>query len=136
MAQLQTPHRPRRSASLTAALTALATGITLGVLPAAPALADTDPVTGVPETVTAEALPTVQIDGVAWKVALHGNTAYAGGEFTNARPAGALPGAGTMPRRNLLAFDVRTGALQSWAPNPNGSVQALALSPDGSRLYV
>ncbi|WP_375500594.1 hypothetical protein [uncultured Jatrophihabitans sp.] len=39
--------------------------------------------------VTADALPTVQIDGVAWSQAIVGNTVYVGGKFTHARPAGA-----------------------------------------------
>ena len=43
-------------------------------------------------TVTADALPTVQIDGVAWAQAVVGNTVYVAGEFTTARPAGAPAG--------------------------------------------
>ena len=43
-------------------------------------------------TVTADALPTVQIDGVVWSQAVVGNTVYAGGRFNNARPAGAAGG--------------------------------------------
>jgi PKD repeat protein len=95
----------------------------------------TDPTN--PTTVTAEPLPTVQIDGVVWAQAIVGNTVYAAGKFTNARPAGAAPGTQLTPRNNLLAYDIRTGQLiTSFAPNLNGQVMAVAASPDGSRIYV
>ena len=42
--------------------------------------------------VTADALPTVQINGVVWDQEIIGNTAYAVGEFTSARPAGGPAG--------------------------------------------
>ena len=42
--------------------------------------------------VTADALPTAQIDGVVWSQAIVGNTVYAGGSFKTARPAGAAAG--------------------------------------------
>ncbi len=87
--------------------------------------------------VTADALPTVQVDGVVWSQAIVGNTVYAGGSFTNARPAGAAAGTNLVPRNNLLAFDIRTGELiTSFAPELNGQVLAVAASPDGSRVYV
>ena len=90
-----------------------------------------------PATVSADALPTVQIDnGVVWDVLVAGSTAYAGGEFSNARPAGAAPGTNLVPRSNFLAFDVRTGALSSFDPSFNGRVNDIAVSPDGRRLYV
>ncbi|WP_456789859.1 PKD domain-containing protein, partial [Cellulomonas sp. P5_C5] len=99
--------------------------------------ADTAPAAGTPPTVSADGLPTTQINGVVWQQALVGDTVYAGGEFSNARPAGAAAGVNTVPRSNLLAFDVRTGVLNpSWAPNPNAQVRAVVKSPDGRRVYV
>lgn len=92
----------------------------------------------VPEAAVAvDVLPTVQIDGVAWSQAAVGTTVYAGGEFTTARPAGAAPGVDTVGRKNLLAYDVTTGVLQS-AFNPwvNASVLVVAASPDGRRVYI
>lgn len=87
--------------------------------------------------VTADALPTTQIDGVAWDQEIVGNTVYAGGEFTNARPAGAAAGVNTTPRSNLLSYNLTTGDLnQGFKQDTNGSVNVLAASPDGSRLYV
>lgn len=87
--------------------------------------------------VTGDPIPTAQIDnGVAWTVKIIGNTVYAGGSFTNARPAGSGPGQNLVPRNNLLAFNLTTGVLTSFAPNINGQVKVLAASPDGTRLYV
>ncbi|MDR7382451.1 PKD domain-containing protein [Promicromonospora iranensis] len=87
-------------------------------------------------TVTADALPTVQIDGVAWDQEIVGNTVYVGGSFTEARQPGAAVGSG-VARHNLLAYDIRTGQLvTSFAPVLDGQVLSLALSPDGSRLYA
>ncbi|NEM91214.1 PKD domain-containing protein [Galbitalea soli] len=82
-------------------------------------------------------MPTVQIDGVVWSEVIIGNTVYAGGEFTTARPAGSPLGVNTVPRSNLLAFDLTTGNLiTTFAPTVNGAVRTLAASPDGTRLYV
>ncbi|MEV7528524.1 PKD domain-containing protein [Agrococcus sediminis] len=88
-------------------------------------------------SMSADALPTVQIDqGVVWDVHVAGNIAYAGGQFSNARPAGAAPGTNLIPRSNFLAFDVQTGQVTSFAPSFNGRVNDIAVSPDGRRLYV
>jgi PKD repeat protein len=88
-------------------------------------------------TVTADPLPTVQIDsGVVWSQVIVGNTVYAGGSFSNARPAGAAAGTSLMPRSNLLAYDINTGVATSFAPTVNGQIKTVAASPDGSTLYV
>ncbi len=102
------------------------------------ATADTAPVTpGVPKTVAADGLPTVQVDGVVWHTAVSGDRVFAGGRFTTARPAGAAPGSSTTPRSNLLSFNLTTGALNTaFVANTNGQVLAVAPSPDGSRLYL
>lgn len=107
-------------------------------LAAAPASADTAPPDpGTPVTMAADALPTVQIDGVVWSQAIVGNTVYVGGEFTTARPADAAPGVGTVPRANLLAYNLTTGALiSSWNPGTNAPVKAVVASPDGTRIYI
>lgn len=87
--------------------------------------------------VTADALPTVQIDGVVWSQVVVNNTVYAGGSFTTARPAGAVAGTYTTPRSNLLAYNLSTGALiTTFAPVLNGQVLTVAAAPDGSRIYV
>ncbi|MGY1814260.1 PKD domain-containing protein [Blastococcus sp. SYSU D00820] len=113
---------------------------TAALVPTGSARADSAPLTPsatTPTTVTADALPTVQIDGVAWAQVVVGNTVYVGGSFTSARPAGAAPGTNETPRANLLAYDIRTGELiTSFAHDLNGQVLAVAASPDGTRVYV
>ncbi|MFQ4147847.1 PKD domain-containing protein [Arthrobacter sp. LAPM80] len=90
-----------------------------------------------PPTVTADGLPTVQIDGVVWQQVVVGNTVYVAGNFQTARPAGAAPGTNTVPRQNILAYDIRTGNLiAGFAANLNAQARTIAASPDGSRIYV
>lgn len=111
----------------------------ISVLPAAQAdshpKAPENPLT--PTSVTADALPTVQINGVVWSQVVIGDVVYAGGSFTTARPAGAAAGQQTTVRNNILAYDIRTGELiTSFAPSFNAQVLSLAASPDGNRLYI
>lgn len=104
---------------------------------AAPAEADVSPPDDDPPTVTADALPTVQINGIVWDQEVVGNVVYAAGSFSSARPAGASPGTSETPRSNLLAYDLTTGKLiTGFAPTINAQVRSVAASPDGSRLYV
>ncbi|TFD12071.1 PKD domain-containing protein [Cryobacterium sp. TMT1-2-2] len=102
------------------------------------AQADTSPVdAGTPLTVAADALPTTQINGVVWSQVIVGNTVYAGGEFTKARPAGSAAGVNEVVRNNLLAYNLTTGVLvASFNPDLNGVVRTLAASADGTRLYA
>jgi PKD repeat protein len=87
--------------------------------------------------VTADALPTVQINGVVWDQEIVGNTVYAVGEFTSARPAGSPAGQNETPRSNILAYNLQTGALiTSFAPTLNSQAKAVTASPDGTRIYV
>nr|WP_232009731.1 LamG domain-containing protein [Actinomyces howellii] len=111
--------------------TALAVGG--GLLPAAPAHADSAPE---PQTVSADALPTVQVNGVVWDQEVVGNTVYVAGSFTSARPAGASKGVSETPRANLLAYDIRTGEMLDWAPRTNGAVNTITASADGSVIYL
>ena len=91
------------------------------------------------EAVTADALPTLQLDNpdgksIVWAQAISGNTVYAGGTFTNVKPAG---GTTLTPRGNLVAYDITTGALVTkLAPALNTTVKALAVSPNGKVLYA
>ncbi len=88
-------------------------------------------------TVTADPLPTVQIDGVVWTQAIVGDWVYAAGRFSSARPAGAAPGTGETPRANLLRYRLTTGELDPGFDVPvNGAVYALTASPDGRTLYL
>ncbi|WP_353648549.1 PKD domain-containing protein [Nakamurella sp. A5-74] len=85
---------------------------------------------------TADALPTAQINGVAWTQALTGNTVFVGGSFSTARPAGAAPGSQQVTRNNLMSYTLSTGVMTSWAPVLDGQVRAMAISPDGTKLFV
>jgi PKD repeat protein len=119
---------------------ALATASLLGGLGVASADAATPPVVNRDaSTVTSDVLPTAQINPEGWveDQAIAGDTVYAAGSFSSARPAGAAAGTSESPRHNLLAFSLSTGNLSTtFAPNVNGEVRVLALSPDKSRLYV
>jgi hypothetical protein len=87
--------------------------------------------------VTANALPTAQIEGVAWTQVIVRNTVYVGGSFAWARPAGAAAGTQRVRRYNLLSYNLTTGVINAgFAPVLNGQVRALSVSPDGLRLYV
>ena len=116
-----------------------------GVLAVSPAAQAAEPVS--PQTApllqrdadvaTADALPTVQIDdGYVWAQTTIGTTVYAAGSFKNARAALATPGTSLTPRSNILAYDITTGNLKSFAPQVNGVIKAIAASPDGSRIYI
>ncbi|WP_157430517.1 LamG-like jellyroll fold domain-containing protein [Actinomadura macra] len=107
-------------------------------LPAAEAGADIDPPSGTPPTVSADPLPTWQVNGVVWSMTTVGTTVYATGNFTKARPPGtATGGAGEVTRNNILAFDLTTGNLiTSFAHSLNGQGLRIVASPDGKRVYV
>ncbi len=137
------PSRP--SAGGTSRWPALAFSVVLAAataLAAAPAASadsapadPTDPAS--PVTVTADSLPTVQIDGVVWQQTIIGDTVYAVGKFSTVRPAGAAPGSQTTPRNNIVAFSLSTGKLVTgFAPSLNAQALAVTRSPDGNRLYV
>lgn len=101
--------------------------------------ADAAPPPQAPRTsgvVTADTLPTTQINGVAWSQAIVNNTVFVGGSFTTARPAGAAAGTSTSARNNLMSYDITTGAMLTWNPYANAQVNVVALSPDKSRLYI
>ena len=142
---MSTTSRPRRIGRLIAHTT-LATATTLSMLaivsvataPSA-AAAVVPPIVGSEDGnhVTADALPTVQIDGVVWDQVVVGNTVYVVGDFDNARPAGAAPGVNQTPRANMLAYNLTTGALiPGFVANLNNQAKTVTASPDGSRIYI
>jgi hypothetical protein len=127
----------RRAAAAWVAGVLALTATAAGAVGPRPAAADTHPpVATTPATVSADALPTAQINGVVWSQVVVGNVVYAGGNFSRARPAGAAPGTGEVRRNGLLAYDIRTGVMTPWAPTLNGQVLAVAATPDHKRLYV
>jgi hypothetical protein len=102
------------------------------------AVADTAPPTGTPATVSADVLPTWQINGVVWAQVLVGNTVYVTGSFTKARPPGVSPGgAGEVNALNIFAYDITTGnRVTSFSHSLNAQGRAITASPDGTRVYV
>lgn len=136
MVENVSPRSAHRVAATTAIIATLAV-IAAMLWPAQPALADPDPPAKTPSTVTADALPTAQMNGIAWDQEVVGDVVYAAGSFSSARPAGAAPGTNETPRSNLLAYNLTTGALiSSFAPTINAQVRQVEASPDGTRLYI
>ncbi|SKB61830.1 hypothetical protein SAMN05660473_01612 [Arthrobacter sp. 49Tsu3.1M3] len=132
------PRRPLQK--VVAALVASALALSLGLAAVAPAAAGSAPPEPAepanPATVTADGLPTVQIDGVVWQHVVVGNTVYVAGSSGTARPAGSSAGTNTVVRRNILAYNLTTGELLPFAPALNAQASSIAASPDGSRIYV
>ncbi|WP_375480473.1 LamG-like jellyroll fold domain-containing protein [uncultured Jatrophihabitans sp.] len=130
----------RLSAAVAAVLAVITMLVAVAGLAAAgrPAGADTNPASGLPTTVSADGLPTAQINGVAWAQVVVGNTVYVTGSFSQARPAGVkVGGAGTVARSNLLAYNLTTGALISTFNHTlTATGYSIAASPDGSMIYV
>jgi hypothetical protein len=81
-----------------------------------------------------------QTNNTVWALAASHGVVYVGGQFTSVRPPGDAAGTGENARTFLAAFNSTTGALQSFNPSITGGsaaeVTALAVSPDGSTLYV
>ncbi|PWJ56040.1 PKD repeat-containing protein [Quadrisphaera granulorum] len=129
--------RLRRRATVAASALAAALALPTGAAPALAADAVPTAAEQLPATVSADSLPTVQINGVVWNQLVVGNTVYVAGQFTSARPAGSPLGSNETPRSNLLAYDITTGNLiSSWAPTVNGVAYGLAASADGKKIYV
>jgi len=94
-----------------------------------------------PPYVSATTAPSWQTNNTVWAIAYAKGVVYVGGEFTSVRPPGDRPGTGEVTRTYLAAFNSATGALiTSFDPTITGGsgadVTALAVSPDGSTLYV
>ncbi|MBO1756823.1 PKD domain-containing protein [Allobranchiibius sp. CTAmp26] len=129
--------RLTRLIAMTIAMVLLTFGMVI-VSGATPARADTDPPAGTPATVSDDALPTWQINGVVWSQVTIGNTVYAAGEFSQARPPGVpVGGAGSVNVGNLIAYDITTGNLiTSFNHILNAQALVITKSPDNSRIYV
>jgi hypothetical protein len=82
------------------------------------------------------AQPLYQTNTPVWALAAAGGVLYAGGDFTTVRPPGSAAGTNEVARNHLAAFETSTGNVTSWNPDADGRVQAMALSPDHSVLYV
>ncbi|GIG28925.1 PKD domain-containing protein [Cellulomonas marina] len=128
---------PARLGAALLALVLAAVGLVALDVPAARAAVPTAVPASAGDTVSADALPTVQTNGIVWAQVVVGNTVYVTGDFTSARPAGSPAGTNEVPRTRLLAYDIRTGELvPGWAPSINAVGRAIAASPDGRTIYV
>lgn len=147
--------RPRFVVALRGLLAATAATVVIAALlvPSSSARAEGNPADptnpAAPATVTADLLPTPQIGdgslgkkgdttttGVVWDQLVVGNTVFVGGAFAKARPAGSGVGQNVVARNHMLAYDLKTGKLLSFAPSFNAPVNALAVSADGKTLFV
>ncbi|MEU1471057.1 LamG-like jellyroll fold domain-containing protein [Streptomyces sp. NPDC005761] len=132
------PRRLRRSrGGVFAAVLALAAGVlTASAVTVPPAAALTPPV-----GFTADNLATYQTNGIVWSLAEANGVVYAGGTFTNVRPAGSPAGSNTTSAVNFAAFNAATGAptgcsLSFTRSSGTATVRALAVSADRSTLYA
>ena len=122
---------------LSGLLVAALTGLGLVATASAPSAADTSPPQGTPPTVSGDGLSTWQLNGVVWSQVVVGNTVYATGNFTKARPPGAAAGTNEVNANNIFAYDIATGArVTSFNHSLNGQGLHISASPDGSRVYV
>ncbi len=122
------------------------------------------PAPGDPATVSQFPLPTWQTNGIVWAMETVNGVVYVGGNFSKVRPPGAPKGQKEQARKNLAAFDAKTGALLPFnhsftAPvfsyNPNtqrpdtsctvdytahtytcDTVYEIRSSPDNAKIYV
>jgi uncharacterized protein YjbI with pentapeptide repeats len=121
---------------VTASVAALAM-VLAGLGLAAPAAqADTQPPSGTPATVSADALPTWQINGVVWQQAVAGDIVFVAGNFTKARPAGKPAGDPTeVNAPNVFAYNITTGNSVNFPYGFDGEADSVAVSPDGKTVY-
>lgn len=76
--------------------------------------------------------PRVQ-DGQVNAIVRSGDRVFVGGSFTSVQNG---TGSLIQARNRLFSYDHRTGQVDSWNPDIGGSVEALAISPDGRWLYA
>lgn len=118
--------------------------VAAGIIVAAAATAGAEPTGGTgPNDATASPLsatatPMPQTDKTIFALGYSNGVLYIGGTFTTTRPAGAAPGTQTTPQPRLAAINTTTNkVIASWTPNvTGGAIFAMAVSPDGNRLYV
>lgn len=104
-----------------------------GALPPSPALAVNATHTTVVGTNPVDWTPHA-LDGTVYRILQIGNRVYLAGSFTTVRNAGQTAPL-AMPR--LVALDATTGRIDTtFRPVVNGTVKALAASPDGRSLYI
>lgn len=94
------------------------------------------PAVGGTVTVSENPSPSFQTNGRVNAIITVGNRIYIGGDFTAVRPAGSPAETNEVVRHRLAAFSSVTGQLLSWNPGANSTVNTLAASPNGRKIYV
>jgi len=94
-----------------------------------------------PVAFTSNNLSTWQTNGVVWALAQTGGMVFAGGSFTAIRPPGSAIGTNETAAANFMVLDAATGvptgcSLNFTISSGTATIRALAVSPDGSTLYV
>jgi len=111
------------AAGLCAALLAAVPAGAAAAADAQPSVVSADPVDWTPHV----------LDGTVRAIAVVGDEVVVGGDFSRVRSA---DGGTELARSGLFAFRLGTGALSTaFAPQPNGTVNALAAGPGGT-VYV
>lgn len=105
--------------------------------PSPPPASDTATATVPDQPLSGTPSPMWQTNDTVRALAVANGVVYAGGDFTAVRPPDSPAGVGDVPRSRIAAFDARTGDLiTTFTASVDGRVHDLAVSPDGSRLYV
>src|SRR5690606_15768713 len=74
------------------------------------------------------------LDGRVDTITQIGHKIFVGGRFGKVREAG---GKDTLTRKNIFAFDARTGAIdKSFDPAAKGAVNAIVPAPGGNAIFV
>ena len=93
--------------------------------------------TGPGQSLSAAASSSWQTNDIVWALGYANGVVYVGGQFTSVRPPGDPKGTGEVGQAYLAAFSSSTGSLiSSFNPTLDGKVTAIAVSPDGSTVYV
>lgn len=127
----RTAGSPRRAVAL--ALTGLLAATLAPSLPAGPAAAVQVAHDRVVSANPADITPRV-LDGTISSIVTAGDTVIVAGTFTQVQTADGLL---TLPRTRVFSFNHRTGAIDTrFAPVVDGEVNALALAPDGTSVFL
>ena len=117
----------RRRSRMIAAIAAFST---IALVGGSTTIANADTAAGPVPTVSADSLPTAQINGVVWDQVIANGNVYATGSFTRARPARRRPGyAGGHPQRRS---GIQPGHRQliGWAPSLNAQGLTITASTE------
>ncbi len=120
----------RSVATRVLAAVALTVGLTLGPPLSAVWAVSADAVSRVPASWTPYLMPDPVSQSIAQLKKCEG-TMYAVGTAS-----AVARGSATYARSNAFSFSATTGAMTAWAPQVNGPVQSIALSPDCRTAYL